>query len=177
MITQLCCWCCHYFYQINVSHHVHDASRSRFCCCIEKTKYIKRHFLLQLRLNSIKKLSTIALALGVERTRNELIPFLTGKKKYSTVFMPQLFLFQFFKYCRVKDENDVLFPLQLFTNTMTTDPLPTPVFFRIVSGYLAFNFFFQTQSMTKMRYCWHWQNNWVISLHWLEAQNMCIVYW
>jgi len=33
--------------------------------------------LLQLRLNSIKKLSTIALALGVERTRSELIPFLT----------------------------------------------------------------------------------------------------
>lgn len=31
----------------------------------------------QLRLNSIKKLSTIALALGVERTRIELIPFLT----------------------------------------------------------------------------------------------------
>jgi hypothetical protein len=29
-----------------------------------------------LRLNSIKKLSTIALALGVERTRSELIPFL-----------------------------------------------------------------------------------------------------
>ncbi|XP_046554169.1 serine/threonine-protein phosphatase 2A 65 kDa regulatory subunit A alpha isoform-like isoform X1 [Haliotis rubra] len=33
---------------------------------------------VQLRLNSIKKLSTIALALGVERTRSELIPFLTG---------------------------------------------------------------------------------------------------
>ena len=33
---------------------------------------------LQLRLNSIKKLSTIALALGDERTRNELLPFLTG---------------------------------------------------------------------------------------------------
>ncbi|WAR05502.1 2AAA-like protein [Mya arenaria] len=32
---------------------------------------------VQLRLNSIKKLSTIALALGVERTRKELIPFLT----------------------------------------------------------------------------------------------------
>lgn len=32
---------------------------------------------LQLRLNSIKKLSTIALALGEERTRTELIPFLT----------------------------------------------------------------------------------------------------
>uniref|UniRef100_A0A1I8H4X3 TOG domain-containing protein n=1 Tax=Macrostomum lignano TaxID=282301 RepID=A0A1I8H4X3_9PLAT len=32
---------------------------------------------VQLRLNSVKKLSTIALALGVERTRTELIPFLT----------------------------------------------------------------------------------------------------
>lgn len=32
---------------------------------------------VQLRLNSIKKLSTIALALGVDRTRSELIPFLT----------------------------------------------------------------------------------------------------
>ena len=32
----------------------------------------------ELRLNSIKKLSTIALALGVERTRSELLPFLTG---------------------------------------------------------------------------------------------------
>ncbi|XP_078286401.1 serine/threonine-protein phosphatase 2A 65 kDa regulatory subunit A beta isoform-like, partial [Rhinoraja longicauda] len=32
---------------------------------------------VRLRLNSIKKLSTIALALGVERTRNELLPFLT----------------------------------------------------------------------------------------------------
>lgn len=32
---------------------------------------------MKLRLNSIKKLSTIALALGEERTRTELIPFLT----------------------------------------------------------------------------------------------------
>ncbi|VVD00429.1 unnamed protein product [Leptidea sinapis] len=32
---------------------------------------------VQLRLNSIKKLSTIAFALEVERTRSELIPFLT----------------------------------------------------------------------------------------------------
>ena len=36
-----------------------------------------RRFRSQLRLNSIKKLSTIALALGVERTRSELSPFLT----------------------------------------------------------------------------------------------------
>lgn len=33
---------------------------------------------VQLRLNSIRKLSTIALALGVERTRTELVQFLTG---------------------------------------------------------------------------------------------------
>lgn len=32
---------------------------------------------VQLQLNSMKKLTTIALALGVERTRSELIPFLT----------------------------------------------------------------------------------------------------
>lgn len=36
-----------------------------------------------LRLNAIRRISTIALALGVERTRNELIPFLTG-----SVFFP-----------------------------------------------------------------------------------------
>lgn len=39
--------------------------------------FILLHLFFQLRLNSIKKLSTIALALGVERTRSELIPFLT----------------------------------------------------------------------------------------------------
>lgn len=33
------------------------------------------------RLNSIKKLDVIANALGIERTRNELVPFLQGKKK------------------------------------------------------------------------------------------------
>jgi hypothetical protein len=33
---------------------------------------------IQLRLNAIRKLSTIALALGPERTRDELIPYLTG---------------------------------------------------------------------------------------------------
>ena len=38
---------------------------------------LDNHNFMQLRLNSIKKLSTIALALGVERTRSELIPFLT----------------------------------------------------------------------------------------------------
>ena len=33
---------------------------------------------IQLRLNSIRRLSTIALALGADRTRDELIPFLNG---------------------------------------------------------------------------------------------------
>ena len=33
---------------------------------------------VSLRLNAIKRLGTIALALGVERTRDELIPFLDG---------------------------------------------------------------------------------------------------
>ena len=33
---------------------------------------------IQRRVDSIKKLPIIALALGVERTRSELLPFLTG---------------------------------------------------------------------------------------------------
>ena len=46
---------------------------------------------LQLRLNSIKKLSTIALALGDERTRSELLPFLTGTRHdYRFVSLPGL---------------------------------------------------------------------------------------
>jgi serine/threonine-protein phosphatase 2A regulatory subunit A len=40
--------------------------------------YIKHDDVL-LRLNAIHRLSTIALALGAERTRDELIPFLDGK--------------------------------------------------------------------------------------------------
>lgn len=35
---------------------------------------------VQLRLNAIRNLSTIAMALGPQRTRDELIPFLTGKR-------------------------------------------------------------------------------------------------
>jgi len=34
-----------------------------------------------LRLNAIRRLSTIALALGTDRTREELIPFLDGRKQ------------------------------------------------------------------------------------------------
>ena len=33
---------------------------------------------VEIRLNSIRRLGTIAVALGVDRTRNELVPFLTG---------------------------------------------------------------------------------------------------
>jgi hypothetical protein len=38
-----------------------------------------KHEDVTFRLNSIKKLDIIANALGIERTRNELIPFLQGK--------------------------------------------------------------------------------------------------
>jgi serine/threonine-protein phosphatase 2A regulatory subunit A len=38
-----------------------------------------KHDDVLLRLNAIHRLSTIALALGPERTREELIPFLDGK--------------------------------------------------------------------------------------------------
>ena len=37
-----------------------------------------KHEDVVLRLNAIRRLSTIALALGPERTRSELIPFLDG---------------------------------------------------------------------------------------------------
>ena len=37
-----------------------------------------KHEDVQLRLNAIRRLSTIALALGVDRAREELIPFLDG---------------------------------------------------------------------------------------------------
>lgn len=52
-----------------------------FCYWLRVSESITNFpFFFQLRLNSIKKLSTIALALGVERTRTELLPFLTGNK-------------------------------------------------------------------------------------------------
>ena len=40
-----------------------------------------KHDDVLLRLNAIHRLPTIALALGPERTRNELIPFLDGTSK------------------------------------------------------------------------------------------------
>lgn len=38
-----------------------------------------KHDEITLRINAIKRISTIALALGPERTRDELIPFLDGE--------------------------------------------------------------------------------------------------
>jgi serine/threonine-protein phosphatase 2A regulatory subunit A len=48
-------------------------------CCIRETDCCWQHDDVLLRLNAIHRLSTIALALGPERTRDELIPFLDGK--------------------------------------------------------------------------------------------------
>lgn len=42
-----------------------------------------KHDDVLLRLNAIRRLSTIALALGPERTREELIPFLDGAQNSS----------------------------------------------------------------------------------------------
>ena len=41
-----------------------------------------KHDDVSVRLAAIRRLSTIALALGPERTRDELIPFLQGKLLY-----------------------------------------------------------------------------------------------
>jgi len=68
----------------NHSKEFHVFVRTLIVCCISRVLFeilAQWHCVLfQLRLNSIKKLSTIALALGVERTRKELIPFLTGMR-------------------------------------------------------------------------------------------------
>jgi serine/threonine-protein phosphatase 2A regulatory subunit A len=37
-----------------------------------------KHEDVALRLNAVRRVSTIALALGVERTRQELLPYLSG---------------------------------------------------------------------------------------------------
>lgn len=42
----------------------------------------RQHDDVILRLNAIHRLSTIALALGPERTRDELIPFLDGRSQH-----------------------------------------------------------------------------------------------
>lgn len=43
-----------------------------------------KHDDVAVRLAAIKRLSTIALALGAERARDELIPFLEGKRSIFT---------------------------------------------------------------------------------------------
>lgn len=53
---------------------MHDESTlTVVCACRDELKNED----VALRLHSVRKLSTIALALGEERTRNELIPFIT----------------------------------------------------------------------------------------------------
>ena len=52
-----------------------SARRDRMLC-VHRSDELKNED-VALRLNSVKRLGTIALALGEERTRNELIPFLT----------------------------------------------------------------------------------------------------
>lgn len=47
-----------------------------------------RHDDVSLRLNAIKRLNTIALALGPQRARDELIPFLDGTSFYFFVLNP-----------------------------------------------------------------------------------------
>jgi hypothetical protein len=61
---------------------------------------------VQLRLNSIRKLSTIALALGVERTRKELIQFLTGLFNILLLILIILFALD-----TIYDEDEVLLAL------------------------------------------------------------------
>lgn len=59
--------------------------------CIRRTYLLcLQHDDVLLRLNAIHRLSTIALALGAERTRDELIPFLDGKVDAQKGFPIQL---------------------------------------------------------------------------------------
>jgi serine/threonine-protein phosphatase 2A regulatory subunit A len=49
-----------------------------------------KHDDVLLRLNAIHRLNTIALALGAERTRDELIPFLDGRPQQASTTWPGL---------------------------------------------------------------------------------------
>lgn len=53
-----------------------------------------------LRLNAIHRLNTIALALGAERTREELIPFLDGKSLLDYVRVRCKWLTRAARICR-----------------------------------------------------------------------------
>lgn len=50
--------------------------------CGLQVDFCLQHDEVLLRLNAIHRLSTIALALGPERTRDELIPFLDGRSAH-----------------------------------------------------------------------------------------------
>lgn len=80
-----------YYYKIHVYQLIRTYHEpSNFFIAVSYILFLLKlsHFLyLQLRLNSIKKLSTIALALGVERTRTELLPFLTGESFWSLKYV------------------------------------------------------------------------------------------
>lgn len=111
------------------------------------------YFCVQLRLNSIKKLSTIALALGVERTRTELLPFLTGTKVHGRN-LKSADVFSRFPCCEMR-------------------------FFPSKNRLCAYqpSLFPQTPSMMKTKFSWRWRNNLEISPCWLEAQNTFTVSW
>ncbi len=49
----------------------------------------------QMRLKSIRRLSTIATALGPERTRGELVPYLNGGDTFPNFITPDLSVAQF----------------------------------------------------------------------------------
>lgn len=123
--------------------------KARFNACV--------YFCVQLRLNSIKKLSTIALALGVERTRTELLPFLTGTKVHG----------------RNLKSADVFPAFSRFPSCCEMTP------FLCKSRLCAHqpSLFPQTPSMMKTRFSWRWRNNWEISPCWLEAPNTFTVSW
>jgi serine/threonine-protein phosphatase 2A regulatory subunit A len=66
-----------------------------------------KHEDVTFRLNSIKKLDVISAALGPERTRDELVPFLQGKNKNTkTAFNSRLTLLE-----SIDDEDEILLAL------------------------------------------------------------------
>ena len=68
-----------------------------------------KHEDVQLRLNAIRRLSTIALASGVERARNELIPFLDGAPPFWRFI--NLIQLNSIQIESVEDEDEVLLAL------------------------------------------------------------------
>ncbi|CAG8503799.1 11723_t:CDS:10 [Diversispora eburnea] len=64
------------------------------------------------RLNAIRRLSTIALALGVQRTRDELIPFLDDSARNSSRYkLEQIRFLNFTDFESIDDEDEVLLAL------------------------------------------------------------------